>query len=285
MPGTFDLYTLSSSKTIQAGQSTNYDLYVQPQNGFTGQVALAVSGLPAGAAMVSSSSLNISGVNAVPYALTIQSNSATPAGVYPLMASAAAQGINKSIALTLTVTAAPVATLSASCRIQPNPITLGQGGTVYVSASGGLAPYRYVINGFDMGTTSSQLVMPTAIGVFTVPITVFDSQNRQASNSCSAQVVAANPYVTGFSYTPNPARAAQVVTLNIYGGNFSAGSTQVWFVGPGCSSPGCQTNAVSVGSAAYINAQAVLNTPGNYVVNIRNGSGSWVQAGTITVVQ
>ncbi len=91
--------------------------------------------------------------------------------------------------------------------------------------------------------------------------------------------------MTGFSYSPNPAKATQVVSLNIYGGNFVSGSTQVWFVGPGCSAPGCQTNAVNVVSAAYISAQAVLNITGTYTVNIRNGSGSWVQAGTVTVVQ
>ncbi len=176
-------------------------------------------------------------------------------------------------------------TLSAICTIVPNPITLGTGATVYAQATGGISPYRYIINGFDMGSVSSQLVMPSSLGTFTVPVTIFDSLSQQASSSCSAQVVSGTPYVTGFSYSPNPAKATQVVSLNIYGGNFVSGSTQVWFVGPGCSAPGCQTNAVNVVSAAYISAQAVLNITGTYTVNIRNGSGSWVQAGTVTVVQ
>jgi hypothetical protein len=175
--------------------------------------------------------------------------------------------------------------LAASCSISPNPITLGTGGTAYAQALGGISPYSYIINGFNMGSVSSQAVMPTSLGTFTVPVTIFDSQNQQASNSCSAQVVSGTPYLTGFNYSPNPAKATQVVSLNIYGGNFVSGSTQVWFVGPGCSAPGCQTNAVNVVSAAYISAQAVLNITGTYTVNIRNGSGPWVQAGTVTVVQ
>lgn len=283
--GSFDVYTFSSSKTVQAGQGTSFDLYFQPQNGFSGQVGLSVSGLPAGASMTSGSQLGLSGTSSVPYTLTIQTSTATPVGVFPLVFTAIGQGVTRTVNLTLTTTAPPPQALSASCSIVPNPITLGQGATVYAQATGGVSPYRYIINGFDMGTISSQLVMPSSTGTFTVPVTIYDSVNQRASSSCSAQVVAANPYVTGFSYSPNPAKAGQVVNLNIYGGNFISGTTQVWFVGPGCSSPGCQTYAVNVSGSAYIGAQAVLNLTGTYTVNIRNGTGSWVQAGAVTVIQ
>lgn len=284
VPASFDVFTFSSSKTIQAGQGVSFDLYFQPQNGFSGQVALSLSGLPYGAAMTSGSQINLSGTNSIPYTLTIQTSTLTPVGVFPLVFTASAQGITRTVNFGLTTTAPPPQPLSASCSIVPNPISLGTGATAYAQATGGVSPFVYIINGVNMGNISSLLVMPSAIGTFTVPITIIDSQNHQASNSCSALVVAADPYVTGFNYTPNPAKATQVVSLNIYGGNFNS-STQVWFVGPGCSFPGCQTNAVTVSGTAYIGAQAVLNLTGTYTVNIRNGSGAWVQVGTVTVVQ
>jgi len=282
--GSFDVYTFNSSKAVQAGQTVNFDLYFQPQNGFSSQVALSLSGLPAGTWMTSSSQISVSGTSSIPYALMIQTGTTTPVGVFPLVFTASGQGITRTVSLTLTTTAPPPQPLSASCSIVPNPIALGTGATVYGQASGGVSPFAYIINGVNMGYVSSLLVMPSATGTFTVPITIIDSQNQQASSSCSAQVVAGDPYVTGFNYSPNPAKATQVVNLNIYGGNFNS-TTEVWFVGPGCSSPGCQTNAVTVSGSAYIGAQAVLNLVGNYIVNIRNGTGAWVQVSTVTVVQ
>jgi hypothetical protein len=281
---TFDAYTFTSAKTVQAGQSVTYDIYFVPQSGFSGSVALSVSGLPAGASRTSSSTINLSGTSTIPYALTIQTSTSTPVGTFPLVFMANGLGITRTINLTLTTTAPPSQPLSASCNIVPNPISLGSGATVYAQATGGVSPFVYIINGVNMGNVSSLLVMPSAVGTFTVPVTIRDSQSHQASSSCSAQVVAADPYVTGFNYTPNPAKATQIVTLNIYGGNFGS-TTEVWFVGPSCSAPGCRTTAVTVSGTAYINAQAVLNLTGTYTVNIRNGSGVWVKAGTVTVVQ
>ncbi|MGC2154670.1 MAG: hypothetical protein WA618_21705 [Terriglobales bacterium] len=93
------------------------------------------------------------------------------------------------------------------------------------------------------------------------------------------------PYFTGLGYSPNPAKVSQVVTFAFYGGNFIGGKTEVWFVGPGCAGQGCRTNAVNVVSSAYIWAQAVLNNPGSYTINVRNGLGSWVTAGSLAVVR
>ena len=178
--------------------------------------------------------------------------------------------------------------LTASCYMSPNPVILGQGTVVYVSASGGVSPYHYWINSSDMGSSSAGTVTPTQTGTYTASITVRDSQNTQTSNSCSATVnpvQVAVPYLTGFQYTPNPARAAQQVLLQFWGGNFASGTTQVWFFDTaGCSS-GCQTNAVSVISGAYMEAQAVLNTRGTFTVKIRNGTGSWAQSTPTVSVQ
>lgn len=284
VPASFDLLTLNSSKSVQAGQTTSFDLHLQPHNGFSGQVLFSLSGLPPGAEMASASQINLSGTESTPYALTIRTTTAATVGTTQLAITASGQGVSRTANLTLTITPPPPQPLSASCRIDPSPVTLGQGATVIAQGSGGTTPYRYRINGVDAGTASSIFVMPSGPGTFTSSVTITDNQNRQASSSCSASVVVGDPYLSGFNYTPNPAKAGQVVSLNIFGGNFVSGSTQVWFVGPGCASPGCQTNAVNVASAAYIAAQAVLNIPGTYTVNIRNGTGRWVRVDTVTVV-
>src|SRR6266542_6535665 len=117
-----------------------------------------------------------------------------------------------------------------------------------------------------------------SIGTFTYQVSIRDSTTQQVSATCSAPVQYPDPYVTGFNYSPSPAKAAQVVNVNIYGGSFYSGVTQVWLVGPNCASPGCQTTALSFSGNAYIGAQALLNTVGTYSVNIRNASGTWVQA-------
>jgi len=284
VPASFDLYDFVSAQTAQAGQSASFDLYLQPQNGFASQVSFSLAGLPSGASMTSSSVLSVSGTSAIHYVLVIKTSTSTPVGVFPFTITANGGGVTRTASLTLTVTAPPPQPLSASCRITPNPITLGQGATASAQGAGGVLPYRYRIAGVDTGTVSSLLVMPSQVGTFTVAVVVFDSQNQQASASCSAQVVAADPYLTGFNYSPNPAKATQRVDLNIYGGNFNT-TTEVWFVGPGCTAPGCKTNAVTVTGNSYIAAAAVLNLVGTYTVNIRNGSGTWVKVGTVTVVQ
>ncbi len=169
-----------------------------------------------------------------------------------------------------------------------NPGSLSSLGPVTASISTATsgATIRYTYNGAD--PTSSSAVYTGAL-TFSSSVTLkakaFKSGMTDSDIGSASYSILLNPYVNSFSYSPNPAKATRVVSLNIYGGNFVSGSTQVWFVGPGCSSPGCQTSAVSVGGSSYIGAQAVLNITGTYTVNIRNGGGSWVRVGTVTVVK
>lgn len=201
-----------------------------------------------------------------------------------LKARAFKSGMTESGVTAASYTVKPPPPLSASCSISPSPITLGQGATVSANASGGVGTYRYRINGVDMGTKSSLAVSPSKVGTFSTNVTVTDSRNSQASDSCSVQVVATKPSVTQLSYSPNPAKVNKVVNLDIYGDNF-ASNAQVWFVGPECGSPGCQTVAVNTYNSGRIGAAVVLKQTGTYTVNIRNGTGAWVKAGTIKVVK
>lgn len=193
-------------------------------------------------------------------------------------------GMNDSDVTAATYTVKPPPPLSASCSVSPDPVTLGRDATVSARASGGVGSYRYRINDVDVGTKSSLAVSPTRAGTFSVNVTVTDGQNSRASSSCSAQVVPAKPSVTRLRYSPDPAKVNKVVNLDIYGDGF-ASNAQVWFVGPDCGSPGCQTVAVNTYNSGRVGAAVVLKKTGTYTVNIRNGTGAWVKAGTIKVVK
>ncbi len=204
-PGSFTTTVDTNSRTITQGQSTTFTLTIQSAGGFNRQVDVYGIGMPNGStAGWSQEHVTPAANGSVSTTLTINTNSGTATGTFPIILRAASAGYpTREITVNLTVNSA-------------GPVT---------------------------------------------------------------------PYVTGFNYTPNPAKRAQVVSLNIYGGNFASGTTQVWFVGPSCPSPGCQTGAVSVSGSSYISAQAQLNNTGSFTVNIRNGnSGSWVTAGTVSVV-
>ena len=181
--------------------------------------------------------------------------------------------------------------------VSPNPITGSNSpqtvtitGTGFTSASTVTLGNAYSTypNVTITSRTATQLVVSATFGTTAATWWAKTVNGSLSSNQYNFQVnapAAATPFFTGLGYSPNPAKAAQVVNLAFYGGNFIAGTTQVWFVGPGCAGQGCQTNAVSVVSSAYMSAQAVLNSPGSYAVNVRNGSGTWVTAGSISVVR
>lgn len=175
-------------------------------------------------------------------------------------------------------------TLNLSVPVNGN-VTVGFSST---SAQGSWPITKYVwkSNGTQICSNSSTCNYNFGTAGNTITLTVTDSSGRSstATGQVNLSFFSVNPSVSRFSYSPNPAKATRVVSLDIYGSSFSS-NTQVWFVGPGCGSPGCQTFAVNVPNSGYIAAQAVLNLTGTYTVNIRNGSGAWVRAGTITVVR
>jgi uncharacterized membrane protein len=106
----FTLTTTPSSRTIVQGASTTYTVSVSPVNGFAGNVALTVSGLPSGSTYTfSPSSITESGTSI----LTISTTTATPANLYPLTITGTSGSLSRSAAVTLAVTALPDFTLSA----------------------------------------------------------------------------------------------------------------------------------------------------------------------------
>jgi uncharacterized membrane protein len=82
VPPDFSLSASPSNQTVLIGQSTSYTVSVQRLGGFSGPVALAVSGLPSGAtATLNPNTIPASGTSS---SLQLTTSGATPAGTYPL---------------------------------------------------------------------------------------------------------------------------------------------------------------------------------------------------------
>ena len=156
--------------------------------------------------------------------------------------------------------------------------------TISISTSG--ATIRYTTNGADPTSSSKVYSGPlTFNSTVTLKVRGFKKDFINSDVASVTYSIVPKPSVDRLRYNPNPAKVNRVVTLDISGKNFLARTTEVWFVGPGCSGSGCRTNAVNVRNSSNVTAQAVLKRSGSYTVNIRNGNGAWVKAGKIKVVK
>ncbi len=100
----FSITTSPSTRTVVRGNSTTYTITITPSAGFTGSVALSVSGLPSG----SSSSFSPSSATTTS-TLTLNIGASSPTGNYPLVISGIADGIaHATVANVSVVTTAPV---------------------------------------------------------------------------------------------------------------------------------------------------------------------------------
>lgn len=67
----------STSATINAGQTAQYNLQITPGAGFTGSVSFTCSGAPVGAAIQGPSSLQISNATATPFTVSVTTTGAS----------------------------------------------------------------------------------------------------------------------------------------------------------------------------------------------------------------
>jgi hypothetical protein len=97
----FALSPTPASRTIIAGASTTYAISATPLNGFTGDVALSVTGLPAGAT-ASFAPASLAGGSGSS-TLTVSTTSATPPGTVTLTITGTSASLTRSTSATLTV--------------------------------------------------------------------------------------------------------------------------------------------------------------------------------------
>src|SRR5207249_175210 len=134
--GDFTIAASPTSQSLVAGNSTTYTITIGALSGFSGNVALSASGLPAGAtASLNPSSITASGSST----LTVTTSVSTTPGSYNLTVTGSGSGLSHTTSVSLTVNPAPDFSVSAS----PTSQTVITGNSASYSVTVGSA------NGFN----------------------------------------------------------------------------------------------------------------------------------------
>src|SRR5713101_1696311 len=147
-------FSLSASpSSLTQGGSGSSTITVTPQNGFTGSVALSVSGLPSG---VTASTFNPASTTSTSV-LTLTASSTAATGTFPLTITGTSGTLSHTATLSLTVNApapAPNFSLSAS----PYTLTQGSNGTSTITVTpqnGFTGSVALSVSGLPSGVTAS----------------------------------------------------------------------------------------------------------------------------------
>ena len=296
----FSLSASPASRSVTAGSGTSYTATVGALNGFSGTVALGVSGLPSGATgSFSPGSISASGSST----LSISTAAATPPGTYQLTISGTSGSLSHSTTVSLTVGAAADFSLSASPASRS--VTAGSG-TSYTATVGALNGFSGTValgvSGLPSGATgsfspgsisasgSSTLSISTAAatppGTYqltisgtsgslshstTVSLTVGAAADFSLSASPASRSVTAG---SGTSYT------ATVGALNGFSGTVALGVSGLPSGATGSFSPG---SISASGSSTLSISTAAATPPGTYQLTISGTSGSLSHSTTVSL--
>jgi uncharacterized membrane protein len=186
----FSVSAIPASSAATQGSNTSYTVSVSAAGGFTGNVDLSLSGLPAGAGYSFSPTPVAASGNST---LTITTASSTPTGTYTLTITGTSGSLVHSATVTLTVTALPVDfTLTAT----PGSQTIAQGSmtnyTVSVSS----------VNGFTGTVDLSLSGLPAGAGYSFNPTPIAGSGNSTLTITTNSVLTPAGTYyltITGTS--------------------------------------------------------------------------------------
>jgi uncharacterized repeat protein (TIGR01451 family) len=169
----FTLSAAPSSQLLTQGNSASYQLTLSPSGGFTGQISLGVSGLPAGAsASFNPPSVTLNDASSKPATLTVQTSASTPPGTYQLNINAASGNLQHSFPVSLKVQSTASADLSVSQSASPNP-----------AARGASLSYRIVVS--NNGPANATNVIMTDM----LPQTVAFNSASSTQGTCSGTAI------------------------------------------------------------------------------------------------
>ena len=164
-PPDFSISTSPSSQTLTAGNSTTFTVSIAAIGGFTGNVGLAESGMPAGM-QVSCSPASITGTGSC--ALSVSTTTSTAAGTYALTITGTSGTLSHSASISVkvnAVTLTPDFTFSASPSSQS--VTAGNSTTFTASVS--------AQNGFTGSVALSATGMPSGVTASFAPASITTS--------------------------------------------------------------------------------------------------------------
>ncbi len=298
----FSITTTPLTQSVTAGNSASYTVTVSAISGFTGSVALSVSGLPSGAiASFSSGSIAVPGSAT----LTISTAGSTPAGSSTITVTGISGSLTHSDTVTLTVTVPPPDfTLSASPVSQTvtagnatsyttgvNPIN-GFSGTVTLSVSGLPAGATGVfspasINSSGSSTLTVSTSQSTPAGTFTLTVT---GVNGGLSHSASVTLVvnsgpdfslSASPVSQSVTAGNSVTYTAGLIVLNGFTGSVALNATGL----PAGATAGFSPASISGSGSSTLTVSTAASTPaGSSTLTITGTSGGIAHSVTVTLV-
>ena len=156
----FTLGVTPQSRTVDAGATTTYTVSVGSLNGFNGNVALTLSGLPSNVASGQVTPGTVTGSGAATVSVNVLSSA--PPGSYPFTVTGTSGGVSHSTTATLVVRPRDF-----TVGISPTSVTVLRGGTasytVTVTGTGGFADQvKLSISGLPAGATAKWTVNPVS---------------------------------------------------------------------------------------------------------------------------
>ncbi|SNT43690.1 hypothetical protein SAMN05421770_11621, partial [Granulicella rosea] len=199
-------FTLAGSATsVSLRQGTTSaattTLTLTPQNGFTGNVSLAATGLPSGVtASFSPAQAVVSGTSPVTVTLSLVAGSAAPAGTYPVTVTALSGSLSSTASLSVTVVV-PSFTLTASST----SLTLPQSGAVTSTLAVG------AVNGFAGSVALSVGTLPAGITAAFSPATATTTSTLTLHATSTAAAGSYSVVVNGVSGSLHATAAVSLV--------------------------------------------------------------------------
>ena len=122
----FTVAVTPSTRTFTQGGGTTYNVTVTPRNGFTGQVALSVGGVPANAfTTFQPATVQLTDASPQTSQLSVTSSANTPTGVFTLDITGASGQLSHTSQATLNVVSAGDADIAINQSVSPNPAQVG----------------------------------------------------------------------------------------------------------------------------------------------------------------
>jgi hypothetical protein len=180
--GDFNITTNIASQTVLPGQNTSYGITVTSVNGFSGAVALSISGLPAGAtATFNPGSI----VGAGTSSLAISTTVSTPPGVYNMIVTGTSGSLVHTVGVQLIVNPTTPGDFALSSSI-PNGITVKRSNNKTNGITGTPAQFTITVtpnNGFNGDVALSVSGFPGGINNIVLSPTTITGGSGTATQS------------------------------------------------------------------------------------------------------
>ncbi len=290
----FSISASPASQTVTPGSGTSYTATVTAINGFTGNVTLSATGLPAGATpSFTTNPLNGSGTST----LGITTTSATPAGSYTVTVTGTAGSLQHSTTVTLNVADFSISASPGSQTVTKGNATSytatiaalnGFTGNVTLSATGlpaGATPSFTTnpVTGSGTSTLGITTTSATPAGSYTVTVTG-TAGSLQHSTTVTLNVadfsISASPGSQTVTKGNATSYTATIAALSGFTGNVTLSATGL----PAGATPSFTTNPVTGSGTSTLGITTTSATPaGSYTITVTGTAGSLQHSTTVTL--